>query len=314
MSEPDLSGIDPLRVPEVRRRIAALEAYLSISSASTADAVKLGKSVGLSHAQFQRLARVWRDHRNPNLLGVGPRGRSKRDYGITPRAIEIAHETIALSAPEDRVTEISAAIEARCAEEDVARPSRPTIWNYVRAARKTAPVSGPPRIVIGRMWFHLPMLDRPVDAMPTLFAATLLPEGIVLAHRISTDPMIPPSVSDLISEVGSLLSPAAPIRELVIDDIDQRAASPALFDAGLSIMPRRSHSAQRDLSRSMAGKLGPLDAIYRRARARPATRKTATRFETPLDPTEVVAAIESTIASNNQAATEPAPKFDIALD
>lgn len=314
MREPDFSGIDPLRVPEVRRRIAALDTYLALPSPSTVDALRLGQSVGLSRWQFQRLVRVWRDHRSPKLLVAGRRGASKRDYGIAPRAIEIARETIAHAEPDEPVTVISSMIEDRCAEEGVAPPSRPTIWNYVRAARQVTPASGPPRIVIGRMWFHLPMRDRAVEAMPMLLAATLLPEGIIITHRISTDPMMPPSVADLIAEVATLRVPDAPVRALVMDDDDRRAASAVITDAGLGRARGRPQSAQRDLSRSMAGKLGPLEALYRRSRARPATRKAAARFEEPLDPADVSAAIERAVAISNASRVTTVPAFDIAAD
>lgn len=311
MSEPDFSGVDPLRVPEARRRIAALEAYLSLPNANTADAVRLGRAVGLSRWQFQRLARVWRDHRAPYLIVAGKRGPSKRDYGIAPRAAEIAREIIERSDAEDPVTQISARIEAACRNEGLTAPSRPTIRSYVRAVRHEAHASGPPRLVIGRMWFHLPMRGRPANAMPTLLAAVLLPERRIIAHRVSTDPEAPPPVADLLADVIDLREPGAPARPLVMGRDDRRAAETILLKAGLGERLAIRRAPQEDLSHSLAGRLGALDALYRRARARPATRKAATRFEEPLDPADVTAAIEQAVATHNEANGVDAPEFDL---
>lgn len=311
MSEPDFSGIDPLRVPEARRRIAVLDAYLALPSPTTADAVRLAQNIGLSRWQLQRLAAVWRDHRDPKLIVVGRRGAANRDYGIAPRAIVIANAVIADSALDRAVADVSAEIEATCAAEGVTPPSRPTIYSYVRKARAAAPATGPDRIVIGRMWFHLPVKYQQADAMPTLLAAVMLPEAIVIAHSTSTDPAAPPSVTELVTQVAGMRTPGAPARELVIDMDDRRAAYGVMRDAGLGAIRGHRQSVQRELSRAFNGRLGPLDALCRRAKARPATRKAATRFEEPLDCFEVAAAIDGAVAAHNAAAITSTPAFDI---
>lgn len=311
MSEPDFSGIDPLRVPEARRRIATLEAYLALPSPTTADAVRAGAEIGLSRWQLQRLATVWRDHRDPGLIVVGRRGRSSRDYGVPPRANEIADEVIAASAPDASTTSIAVDIEVRCAAEDVDPPSRATIWSRAREARARSNASGPPRIVVGRMWFHLPVEGQPAGTMPTLLAAVLLPEGAIVAHRISTDALSPPPVADLVSEVAARRAIGALARELVIDDDDRRAAAEAVAAAGVAPSPARRRAPQKELSLALGGRLGRLAALYRRSMARPATRKAATRFERPLAPGAVVTAIEDAIAASN-AAAGAMPAFDIA--
>lgn len=68
MREPDFSGTDPLRLSEARRRIDALNPYPDLPSPRTVDATRIAASISLSRWQFQRLARVWREHRNPALL------------------------------------------------------------------------------------------------------------------------------------------------------------------------------------------------------------------------------------------------------
>ncbi len=315
MSEPDFSGIDPLRVPEARRRIAVLERYLALPDPTTADAVSFGEEIGLSRWQLQRLAAVWRDHRDPNLIIVGRRKtKPKRDYGIAKRAIEIANGVIAQAAADASVSSIASIIEARCVDENVAPPSRPTVYTYVRKARTAAPASGPPRIVIGRMWFQIPISDQPAETMPTLLAAIMLPEGVVIAHQLSIDAMEPPSISDMVDEVAAMRTTGAKKRAVVMNETDRRAAAAALARTDIASVTGHGQAAQSELARSLGSRLGPLDVILHRAKARPAKRKAATRFDEPLAPADVVAVIEGAIASNNAAAPASAPAFDIATD
>ena len=94
MPEPDFAGIDPARVPEVKRRIGAVESYLSLPTPSGRDAIRLARSIGLTRYQFQRLVNAWCEHRDAKMLVVTKRGKASRDYGIDPRAKAIADEVI----------------------------------------------------------------------------------------------------------------------------------------------------------------------------------------------------------------------------
>ena len=56
MSEPDFSGIDPLRVPEARRRVATIEKFLELPAPTAADSQRFANSIvsaafsyGVSH-------------------------------------------------------------------------------------------------------------------------------------------------------------------------------------------------------------------------------------------------------------------------
>lgn len=230
MHESDFSGIDPLRVPEARRRIEAINEYLQLPSPTSADTSRIAASIGLSRNQFSRLARVWRDHRNARLLVIGKRGAASRDYGIDPRALTIANEVISNAGNSATLAKAAPEIERRCAQEGIAPPSRQTIYNYIRAARVTAPkpAEGHPRIVVGRMWFHLPVRGMPSDGMPTLLTAVLLPECIIVANAVSTSPSVPPSVQDLVDSLAHKQTPGAAPRPLLLDPDDRRVAAETL--------------------------------------------------------------------------------------
>lgn len=312
MSEPDFSGIDPLRVPEARRRICVLEEYLSLGAPSEADIRQFADSIGISRSSFFRLARVWRDHRDARLLVIGKRGASKRDYGLDRRSVEIMDAVIAEHGRDVTIASLVAEIERRCASQDLRPPSPQTVNNHARKARAAAgTISGPPRVVMGRMWFHLPMTDRPANAMPTLLVAVALPERVILAHRVSTDPGFPPSVHSLIDEVATLRTPVAERRPLLLDPDDRRVGAAALERADLGSTRSHNRSVQRELARAFNGRLGPLTAIYQRGRARPGIKPVLSRQDRPLPAVEVTAIIKGAIGTHN--ATHPAPgPFDLA--
>ncbi len=311
MSEPDFSGIDPLRVPEARRRVAAIEAYLALPNPTSADTTRFGSSIGLSRVQFGRLARVWRDHRDARLLVIGKRGAATRDYGIDPRATEIATEVIREAGTGATLARIAPEIERRCAEAVVSAPARSTINNWIRAAR-AGTTEGPLRIVVGRMWFHLPVAGMPASAMPTLLAAVALPERIVLAHAVSTDPSTPPSVSELIDRLTAVRTSDAPLRPLLLDSDDRRMAADALDRAGLGATRSHNRSVQRELSKAFAGRLGPLPVIHQRSMARPATKRVISRQDQPLTAEDVVTTIADAVDAHNAATLMAPPPFDLA--
>lgn len=75
MTAVDLEGIDPSRREEIARRVAVLERYTAIGLADAVDDAAFAAEMGLGVGQFLRLARIWREHRRPDLLP----GARKRD-------------------------------------------------------------------------------------------------------------------------------------------------------------------------------------------------------------------------------------------
>lgn len=313
MNELDFSGIDPLRVPEARRRVTAISDYLKLPAPTSEHTQSFAASIGLSRNQFCRLARVWRDYREPALLVIGKRGASTRDYGVDERAIEIANEIITFAGASAKLTKVTTEVGERCAVEGVVPPARATINNYIRKALASASNvgAGPPRVVVGRMWFHLPVSGVPTNSMPTMLAAIMLPERMIVAHSISTDPMTPPLVSNLIDNVAALSTDAKPSRPLLLDPDDRRVAAEALTRAGLGKTRSHNRSVQRELSHAFGGRLGELTAIYQRTMARPATKRVITRQDQALNALEVVEIIEGAVQAHN-AELGVRPEFALA--
>lgn len=310
MNEPDFSGIDPLRLGEARRRVAEITTYLQLPHRTIADADRHASNLGISRYQFYRLAKIWREHRKPSLLVGGLRGASSRDYGIPARAAEIAAEEIAAAGPTAELATIAVAVETRCAADGVAPPSRPTLWSWIMKARaESRAADGPPVVVIGRLWFHLPMKVAHSGEMPMALAAVLLPERLVVAHAVATDAS-PPAVGALISALAAQRAPGAPARPLLMEAGDRHAAADALTKAGLERVTAHPRSIQRALARSFGERFGHLKAIYRRGSAKPGKAGVAHRLARMLEVEEATSMITDAIDANNAASGGIVP-FDL---
>lgn len=302
MNEPDYSGIDALRLPEARRRVAEITSYLAHPSRTIARANQHASSLGISRFQFYRLAKIWREHGKPALLVGGLRGATSRDYGIPVRSTEIAREEIAAAGTAAELATVAIAVETRCAAEGVAPPSRPTLWSYIMKARaENAAAAGPSAIVIGRFWFHLPLADVHTDAMPMLLAAVLLPERIVVAHAFSADDARPPDLAALVTALAARRTFSAPARPFLIEASDRHAAAAALAAAGLERVAAHPRSIQRALARAFGERLGPIKAIYRRGSAKPDKKGVSHRFSRRLAPEEAARLVADAVEANNAA-------------
>lgn len=311
MEEPDFSDVDPLRVPEARRRIAAIRSYLALAQPTTVDAIRIGRSIGLSRWRFVRLVAVWQAHRDAKLLVLDRRNDSGPASTIDPVATAIVEEVARKYGPDAKLPAIVAQIRSRCADVGVQAPSQPTIWRQLRKmqVKKDLPDSGPPRIVIGRMWFLLPVLDQ-TDAKPMALVAVMLPERLIVGHRVAVDSQAPPSIGDLIAELAERHADGAAPRPLLIDVEDRRNGADQLELSGLATVRPWRRSLQIEISRAFGGRLGQIKAIYKRKRV--STKKLKIRQAQPLTRAEAIDAIENAISAHNAAIATDLPQFAIA--
>jgi hypothetical protein len=313
MKEPDLSGVDPVRVPEARRRIAAIRSYMALPNPTTADAIRIGESVGLSRWRFVRLVRLWREHHDARRLVMDRRNNSGPTSLLDPVAATIVSDVIREMGADAKLATVAERIEARCAAAGVKAPVRPTIWHHMRKMRaaSAAPASGPPRIVIGRMWFPLRVEGLPIDAMSMALIAVMLPERIIVAHRVSVGMETPASVTDLVGDIADRQVAEGNGRPLLIEAGDRHAAADQLYLMGLAQMRPHRRSLQIEISKAFGGRLDQLKALYRPSRAS-AVKKPKTRQAQPLTKAEAIHAITTAIDANNAAISATIPPFKIA--
>lgn len=317
MQNLDYSGVDPIRLSEAKRRVAVLEEYTQLLNPTGADTEEFASKLDLSTIQFNRLVKSWRDHRNPSLLVIGKRGASNRDYGISRRVSEITYSCIAAAAADATLDEITIEIARQCEDESLCTPSRATVWNYMRKSKTTGnanPDRGPPRIAIERIWARVPIINMPTNYLPTILVALLLPERIIVAHDVSIDREIPPSVPKVVTALVSACTKGSEQRPLLLSADDRRAATQALQQAGLSKIKTHKRSTLLEMSNAFAGQLGPLELIHRRGMAKTAKRLGITRQETPFIQEAAINLIEAAINSHNNGRKTQPVAFDIRSD
>lgn len=309
MSKPDFSGVMPTRMAEAQRRIRVIEGYLAIQQPSGDDTVAAARELGISRWTFTRLATSWRNHRDPAMLVRSPTGKARRDYGIDRQAKAIAIKAIQKAGFTAELSAVAPVVERECQTAGIKPPSRPTIYNYILAERRAGKLrfDETPCLVIGRIWFHLPIEGYPRNEMPCALVAVAMPERFILAYEVAVSRETPPSVAKVAEDLCNLFAGQAPQRTLVIERIDRMAVSGVFAAHNLSASRRRSQSPQKILAQAFGDKLGELKPVYRAGSASAKPKYVMGRHDKPLSPSAATALIEAAIQSSNAVRQQPAP-------
>ncbi len=113
----DMSGVDPLRINEVRRRVAVVKSYLTLTGPTDADKNTHAVQLGLSVNQFLALVRAWREHgRAVAISGAGaakgtPRPNGRRNLPVASK--KAAQDVIATLGPEVSLVETVRLVKER---------------------------------------------------------------------------------------------------------------------------------------------------------------------------------------------------------
>lgn len=183
MNEIDFTGIEPLRLAEAKRRAAIVEEYISKEKRSVAETDKFARRMGVSRNQFYVIARAWRIYRDPARLGLKGGKGPHRGQKLDPRANAILEEELLAA---DDLKRLVNMVQQRCEDEGIKPLHANTIRDRFRQKQVLTPfLDGPPRVLISRAWFVLPM-KMPIEGMPPMLVmATLLPERRIIAHRLT---------------------------------------------------------------------------------------------------------------------------------
>lgn len=115
-------------------------------------------------------------------------------------------------------------VQQRCVDEAIKPLHANTVRHWFRQKHVMTPfLNGPPRVLIPRAWFILPM-RQPISGMPPMLVmATLLPERRIVAHRLSFEGPDPQLPREVIADVIGKRCPGAERRGLIIDKSDRSA-------------------------------------------------------------------------------------------
>lgn len=266
------------------------------------DAERYAEEIGISVAQFYKLARVWRMHRNPKLVGAGRRGekRIRRD-GISPEAKRIVAEA---------VDEIGAAagheiiyreVIRRCEEVGITPPSRGSVWTFVMDRRATSPAQdGPTGILVGRLWPRLPTIQSGKVVFPEVVIAMRLPQRVILGLDISTDPDRKPSAAVALARAFDGMGTIEEGLQVFVEAGDVEDIT-VVHVARLGHEPKPARtSVSRMLSESLGRVVGGMEIAHRKQNAR-VERLLQARSNNPLSGDAAVAEIERAVATHNTA-------------
>lgn len=268
MKEPDFSGVEPTRLVEVHRRIATIERYIDLKRPSGSDTVAAAASLGMTRWQFTRLVAAWRNHRDPTMLVRSRTGQSHRDYGVDALAKRITIDEIRRVGMGAEISNVAPAVEATCEKRSIKPPSRPTIYNQILSERRKGGLrfDGSPCIVIGRIWFQLP-IKADYSTLPCALVALALPERAILAYDIATSRLAPASLAIVLNELLDRATPFGSGRELLLDRDDSAASADVLDRHGLDRVAPSQRSPQRLLAQALGDAVGNLRPIYKRGGA-----------------------------------------------
>ena len=309
MSKPDFSGVVPTRMAEAQRRIRVIEDYLAIQQPSGDDTVAAARELGISRWTFTRLATSWRNHRDPAMLVRSPTGKARRDYGIDRQAKAIAIKAIQEAGFTAELSTVAPVVERECQTAGIKPPSRSTIYNYILAERRAGRLrfDETPCLVIGRMWFHIPLLGGRLNELPCALLAVALPERRVLAHAISADRDRPPRIDGLIRDLIAKTINGTDPRKILLDRSDAKTSGGIFAQNGIKAPKAAKLSPQKILARAFGDKIGELDPIYHPTGALTKPKYVMGRHDQPLTAHAAVSVIEAAIAASNNLREKVAP-------
>lgn len=294
----DMSGVDPVRVPEIRRRVAVLDEYVAVRRPSADVRKSYAERLGLSVSQLYYLARVWRIERNAaNIPGARSKFTAPRPRRLDPRVTGIAQQVIDELGPTSRRMIVLAEVARRCAEASIDPPSNSTVTNMLAAARSTMvdPTGLAPKILIDEVTAKLPVLDGDTVTMPRVLVAVMLPQRRIIAAEIGCGADTPPSLTALMKTIKASARPDGvrlPIRARHVDD------------GGLADVGANTHHGADDgpgLSQVLGNELGGVGLLYRPSMARPGSVLAAARHASPISGDEAHRIIRAAIAEHNAA-------------
>lgn len=290
----DLSGVDPLRREEVRRRVSVVKAFLALPAPGDADRRRHAEALNLSSNQFMALVRAWREHqRASSVAGSGSTRGNPRSIG--PRHLRedvrrVAEGAVAHLRPGATLSEATKAVANLCVEAGLAAPCKATVAKMLREKRRGQSLPEEKGVVVaGRCWLRLPVTIGAGIAMPQIAIAVRAEDGVVLAATMSEDPLRHIAVAAVAANMPGLT--------LVNIDSEMLAELPAVA-GGIGCLSSPA-IVRRHLARILGDGIEGVRLVYKAgAQARP-ERLLRARKDVPLSHCDAMAVIRTAIDSSN---------------
>lgn len=276
----DMSGVDPLRYAEMRRRVAVIREFIAIERPQKAVREVFAARLGVGEKQFMRLVAIWRSLGNKaraaHLDGAtsGKGGERRRQGGLGTDVRAVVADVIADLGSDATLTATLAAVRRVASQRNLTPPSRSSVWNLLMEARSQgAPSRQEPGIVSGTVFAKLPVVigAGAGTQYPAIVLAVRSPDGTILSFQVKIGSV----------EIGALqqvLKRASEGNDIVSDD-DNGRWLPSL------------------LGRRIAG----IGIIHRPSLASPATALVRSKRDAPISPDDARRLIAAAVAKHNLA-------------
>lgn len=292
----DLTGVDPARWPEIRRRVAILEEFALLRRPPAEVRQHFAQRIGLSVSQFMHLARVWRNGKcAADITGARSRIDGQKSRRIPLRSVEIMREVIDDLGVVARRKDVLSEVVSRCESERIKPPSNSTVSNMLAEARAAAndEVDLEPEMLIDEISIKLPVITDKDIVMPRVLVAFILPQRRIVAAEISCDQKRPTSTARLMKAIQEESSDGGlPLR--------LRAPHCAASEReAIGALSRDKSVGLPALGRILGNTLGDLKIIYQASKARPGSRLVDARHAAPIGPEDAERAIRRAINTHN---------------
>jgi hypothetical protein len=295
MVDVSLSGIDPARWPEIRRRVAILREYTALNRPTSTQTALHAERMGVRRATFYALARVWRESGDPRqVFGAGKRNatRARNEANDLPEAsLKVIRDVIARLGTWAEDQALLREAKSRLAAEGLMPAAAQTVRSIMDLARSnsTDPSPFPPAILIERCHLRLPLRQDDGMVLPAAWIAIAVPENVILTYRLGTD-NAPPKAGEVVGDIRKIATANAEVRPLVTphptDDVPGYA--PGLIDGTRSLRLRRV----------LGGAISGIVFLVR-SRSAGGTMKLRNRFEAPLSMSDVDTAFADAVRRHN---------------
>lgn len=295
----DMTGVDPVRWAEVRRRIRVIEAYRNLKKPAADDAQRAADELGISVHQFRRLERVWRAHRQASLVakaGASRRRRRTMSTGLPDATRDIIRQTIRDLGTNARLGDIVDEAGRRCDAAATRRASDAAIWSKLMQERAANPVSSDPTplILVGKCSFALPVEAPQGLFQPSAWLAVLMPEAVVIAADISLTANGQPNLAALVERLHDAEAPAAAPRPIVMSRSNLLAAGETLT----SLLVHTAKGRQAHIASRLGGLLGGIGLADHAGRRDP-ERHIRSHLDAAVAIEDASVAINQAIANHN---------------
>lgn len=292
----DLSGVDPARWPEIRRRVAILDEYVAIWRPNKILRGEFAQRLGVAESHFMHLASVWRHNRSAAAIpGARSRNVDKVVRRVSPRALQLARDAISALGPMARRKDVITEVNRLCAFEGVATPSNSTITNLLTEARaaSNASMGLEPEILIDECLFKIPVLDGDRLTMPRALLAIALPERRIVAFDATFETDQLPSLATLMERLeadASSKGVSLPLRAPHRSPMERIAIGAASRDMAVG---------KPTINRILGLRIGDLDVVYQAGRASKPAKMLRGRLATPVNAADAALAVDGAIAVHN---------------